>query len=154
MPASQEHLDELLLYCMNFARTRLAQAGDFYPFGATLTPDGQLRDAPACPGAPGGAPPRPHEVYDFLVGLLKAGAGEGRFLGMALAANVNIPEQFKPAAPDGIRVLIETRGYARYVYVPYRIGRDDAAEEGAGRGLRLFAPFSVQVPPEFYPKAN
>lgn len=150
MPASQEHLDELLLHCMNFARERLAQAGDFYPFGATLLADGELQDAP---GYPEGKRPRPHEVYDFLVKALKAGAGEGHFLGVALAANVNIPEQFKPAAPDGIRVLVETQGYARYVYVPYRIGRDDAREgEGEGRGLRLFAPFSVQVPPEFYPK--
>jgi hypothetical protein len=154
MPASQEHLHELLLHCMNFARERLAQAGDFYPFGATVSAAGQLQDAP---GYPGGGRPKPHEIYDFLVGLLKAGAGEGRFLGVALAANVNIPDQFKPAAPDGIRVLVETQGYARYVYVPYHIGRDDAREDGGeargqGSGLRVFAPFSVQVPPEFYPK--
>ena len=46
-------------------------------------------------------------------------------------------------------MLVETQGYARYVYVPYRFTTDDSKE---GRTLRLFEPFSVQVPAEFYPK--
>jgi len=144
--ASDDHLHELLLCCMNFARKRLEEAGDFYPHGAVLAANGEMEDAPAYPG---GKRPKPHEVYDFLVGAFKAGASEGRYLGVALVANVNIPQQFEPAAPDGIRVLVETQGYARYVYVPYRMSTDDSPE---GRTLRLFAPFSVQVPAEFYPR--
>ena len=39
----------------------------------------------------------------------------------AIAANVNIPVEFKPKYPDGIRVLIECSGYSRFVYLPYRL---------------------------------
>ena len=42
MAASPEQLHELLTYCLDFARTVLEKAGEFHPFGATLSQDGKV----------------------------------------------------------------------------------------------------------------
>jgi hypothetical protein len=38
-----------------------------------------------------------------------------------IAVDVNIPPQYQPPFPHGIRVLLECAGYSRYIYVPYRV---------------------------------
>ena len=38
-------------------------------------------------------------------------------------ANVDIPAAYAPPWPDGLRVKLETRGYSRFIYIPYRVER-------------------------------
>jgi len=48
-------------------------------------------------------------------------AREGKLIAYGIASNVNIPQQFEPAFPDGIRVHVEAPEYSRYIYTPYRL---------------------------------
>lgn len=145
MDASPEQLHELLMYCINFARTMLEKAGDFYPFGATLTPDGKVA---AAGGHNGEEHPQPQEIYRLLAGAFSSGARTGEFMGVALAANVNIPAQFSSPSPDGVRVHIEASGYSRFMYVPYKIKVSGMFKKH--KAIEFSEPFSVQVPPNFF----
>ena len=67
---------------------------------------------------------------------------------MALAANVNIPAQYSPTVPDGLRVQLESYGYARYVYLPYRLKKDGIFRR---KNVLVFdEPFSVEIPANFF----
>ena len=143
--ASPEQLHELLTYCIGFARTMLEEAGTFYPFGAVLSSDGKV-------GGVGGSTeeerPKPQEVYNLLNGGFLAGARSGQYLGTALAANVNIPEQFSPVFPDGLRVHLESVGYARFIYIPYKLTKKGLLSKK--RVVELSEPFAVEIRPSVF----
>jgi hypothetical protein len=145
MAASPEQLHELLTYCIGFARTMLEEAGTFYPFGAILSGDGRVGGVG---GNTGEQRPRPQDVYKLLTGAFVSGARSGLYLGTALAANVTIPVQHAPVFPQGLRVHLESAGYARFVYVPYRLGRK--AVLGTKRFVELSEPFSVEIRPSVF----
>ncbi len=145
MSASPEQLHEMLKYCIDFARTMLQRAGDFYPFGATLSPDGRIA---AVGGHNGEEHPVPTENYKILGQAFAAGARNGEYLGVALAANVNIPAQYSPRTPDGLRVHLESQGYARFSYVPYTLSKPGWLKRE--RTVEFGEPFAVEVGPSFY----
>lgn len=149
MAASPEQLHELLTYCLDFARTMLEKAGEFHPFGATLSQDGKVA---AVSGYNGEELPKAQEIYGLLAGAFRSAAHNGEFLGVALAANVNIPTQFSSVFPDGVRVHIESAGYSRFIYVPYKIKVSGMFKKT--RSVEAGEPFSVEVPPNFYKPAE
>lgn len=149
MSASPEQLHELLMYCIGFARTMLENSGEFYPFGATLSQEGKVV---AVGGSNGEEQPKSTEIYQLLADAFSAGAKSGQHLGVALAANVNIPTGYSSPSPDGLRVHLESNGYSRFIYVPYKV---------VSRGLfkpkrvaQLSEPFSVDIPPQFFAMHN
>jgi hypothetical protein len=117
-------LEELLNYCTGFAKRMLQAHGEFHPFGAIIAASGQLT---AVGGHTGSEHPKGAEVYTLLHGSMKAQFAKREIIAAALSANVDIPAQFKPPFPDGIRVLLECSGFSRFIYLPYRIstGRVD-----------------------------
>jgi len=145
MTASPQQLHELLVYCINFSRTMLEKAGDFYPFGATLSPDGKVGATGAYNGQ---EHPGPREIYQMLASAYSAGARSGEFLGVALAANVNIPAQFSPVFPDGVRVHLESEGFSRFMYVPFKVTVSGLLKKS--RAVEMGEPFAVQVQPQFF----
>ena len=149
MSASPQQLHEMLMYCINFARTMLADAGDFYPFGATLS---HLGTVSAVGGYDGQERPKPQEIYQLLGNAFAAGASEGAYLGVALAANVNIPAQYSPPSPDGLRVHLESQGYSRFMYVPYRLKKEGLFKKRTV--VEFSEPFAVEIAPTFFTVAN
>lgn len=145
MAASPEQLHELLTYCIGFARTMLEEAGTFYPFGAILSGDGKVGGVG---GNTGEQRPRPQDVYKLLTNAFVSGARSGLYSGTALAANVTIPVQYSPVFPQGLRVHLESAGYARFVYVPYRLGKKEISRKK--RLVELSESFSVQVKPNVF----
>ncbi len=148
MAVSPEQLSALVTYCTDFARTMLEDAGDFYPFGATLTNDGKLGSVG---GHNGEERPNPKEIYALLGGSFAADAAAGKLSAAALAANVNIPAEYSPSAPDGLRVHLEASGFSRFIYVPYRI-----TEKGFLKKKRVAVfgeSFAVAIAPHFF-RAN
>ncbi len=91
--------------------------GEFHPFGAAILSDGVFNAVGGYPGehAPGA------EVFTLLRDAFKGQFEKKEISAAAIAANVNIPVEFEPKYPDGIRVLIECSGYSRFVYLPYRL---------------------------------
>src|SRR5215467_13725144 len=104
-------LEELLVYCLDFAKEMLQGHGEFHPFGAVIGAGGKLN---AVGGYAGEGAPGP-QVFKLLADAFKAQFAKGEILAAAIAANVNIPAEFEPKFPDGIRVLVECPGYSRFV---------------------------------------
>ncbi len=96
----------------------LADAGEFYPFAAYISPDGRVQALAADVGKKN---PETTEVYEFLHGAIAQMAAEGRLVGYVIASNVKIPSQFSAPYTDGVRVHVETVGYSRDIYTPYRV---------------------------------
>jgi hypothetical protein len=120
-------LEELLNYCTGFAKQMVQAHGEFHPFGAVIVANGQLT---AVGGHTGDEHPKGAEVYSLLQGAMKAQFSKREIIAGAIAANVDIPAQFKPPFPDGIRVHLECAGFSRFIYLPFRTsgGHVDYAE--------------------------
>jgi hypothetical protein len=115
--APVESLAALLQFSESFAKRMVADAGEFHPFGATVNNVGKVE---ALAGHLGNEFPEGHELYEFLQSAVNQLATEKKILAYALVANVNIPTELSSPLPDGIRVHVETLGYSRMIYTPYR----------------------------------
>jgi hypothetical protein len=140
MDVTQARLNQLFTFSMDFAKEMLEENGDFYPFGATVSEEGKLA---ADPGHDGGDEPEAHDVYRVIFERFSTGRSS-EALAAALVANVTIPDEFDAPAKDGVRVHLESQGYARFIYVPYEIVSTDTRE------VRLHDPFAVEVAPSFF----
>ncbi len=69
----------------------------------------------------------------------------GQALAMAVAVDVNIPNQYAAPFRDGLRITLEAQDYARFIYVPYHLTDPDAS--GASKGVEFFEPISVEIGP-------
>jgi hypothetical protein len=147
--ATPAQLRKLLAYCMDFAQTMLRDSGEFYPFGAVLSPEGEVV---AVGGDDGNEHPKPQEVYHLLTRAFVSEAESGKIFGAALAANVNVPEQYESRSRDALRVRLETEGFACLVYVPYEITKSGPLNKTSA--LVVHEPFSVEVSPAFFAPAG
>jgi hypothetical protein len=143
-----EQLQAALNYCLQFSEEMLIKAGEFYPFGAVITSDGSLS---ALGFDDGGEHPSPGELYAFAEQALTRSASSGEILVGALAVNVDIPREFEPPFPDGVRVKLESRGFSRLVYCPYRIVSTGVLRKK--RNVEFGEMFAVEAPHVFFPGA-
>lgn len=140
-----KRLEELLTYCLDFAKEMLARRGAFLPFGASLRRDGQVCAVAGFAGDPA----TPLEVHEVLHRGLRADFEKGVIVAAALATDVTIPGEYSPDFPDGIRVHLECAGYSRFIYTPYRIQRQGLIRRMIGtRATVECAPhFAVETDP-------
>ena len=149
MAATPDQLHGLLAYCMDFAHTMLKDSGEFFPFGATLSPDGEMATVG---GWTGEERPKSQEVYQLLAGAFVAAAQEGRIIGVALAADVIVPDRYNPRTKDALRVQLEAPGFARFIYVPYELQVPSLTV--AEPTWVMHEPFAVEIKPLFFPPAE
>ena len=149
MAATPAQMHELLAYCMEFAQTMLMGSGEFYPFGAMLSLEGKVVTVG---GYDGKERPAPLDIYQMLAGAFASEAKAGNTSGVALAANVNVPAQYKSPSKDALRVHLETQGFARFIYVPYEIVTSGIFKKK--QSLTMHGPFSVEVGPSFFLPAS
>lgn len=147
MTATPAPLQELLGYCLEFAKTMLSEAGGFYPFGAKLSLEGKIV---AVDGHNGNERPSPQAVKQLLLRTFACEAQSGNITGAALAANVNLPERYVSRSRDAIRIRLEAAGLARFVYVPYEIARSGLFRRKVT--VTLHEPFAVEVIPGLFPR--
>ena len=145
MVANPEQLHSAFSYCLDFAKHMLEDSGSFLPFGATLTPSGEVK---AVAGWNGEEHPAPAELYQLLSAALRDEAAKENIAGSAIAVDVNIPSAYNPLLPDGIRVHLEGDGFSRYIYVPYAIKTSGLLRRK--REVALSEPFSVETPSEVF----
>lgn len=105
MTATSEQLHSALIYCLDFAKVMLEKAEEFYPFGATIDQQGELSASGAWMGEDH---PDKQEAFSFLNNALRTKLSDGTVIAIAVAADVNIPRQFSPAFPDGVRISLES----------------------------------------------
>ncbi|MBC3881923.1 hypothetical protein H8K35_10455 [Undibacterium sp. LX40W] len=145
MAATPEQLHALLLHCIDFSRTMLEKSGEFYPFGGTLSTDGKVC---AVGGDNGEEHPKPQEIFLLLAEAFSSSAQKGEILGAALVADVNIPSHYAPNYPDGVRVQLESEGFSRFIYIPYKIKKSGILR--MSRQVEMAEPFSVEIEPSFF----
>ena len=143
MSDRDQQIFRLYSYCQDFAGTMLREAGDFYPFGAAVD---QMGEAQAFGASNGDERPEPRELYRMLEHGFSAGAKDGSFSIVALAANVNVPHQYNPPFPDGLRIHLEAPGFSRYIYVPY-VAR---GEPGKAHEVTFAEPITVGIQASFF----
>jgi len=122
-------LAALLESVTDFAKLMVADAGEFYPFGGFLGPDGRVSMLGVHDGQ---EHPDRHDVYRRAEEALGRLVRSGEAAAIALVADVNIPPTYQPPFPDGIRVLVEAPGYSRFFYVPYSRPHGHRAEATFG----------------------
>jgi hypothetical protein len=147
--ASLDALAALLRHCEIVSQRMLEESGEFYPFGAFVAPDGRV----AALGASSGSDhPDPKQHFEFLHGAITQMAREGRLIGYAIAANVNIPAEYSPQYPDGVRIQVETAGYSRFIYTPYRVLPFKSLRKFlvALPVIEYAEPIAVDVPPNIF----
>ncbi len=111
-------LEELLKYCVGFAKQMVEAHGAFHPFGAVIVSAGTLNAVGADVGE---EHPQGAAVFQFLQSAMRAQFQKREIIAASIATDVNIPPQYQPVYPDGIRVLVECSGFSRYIYFPYRV---------------------------------
>jgi hypothetical protein len=126
MAATPAQLHQLLAYCTDFAQIMLQDSGEFYPFGAVLSPEGAVV---AAGGYDGNEYPKPQEIYRLITEAFVSEAKSGKILGAAIAANVNVPEQYETPSRDALRVRLEADDFARFIYVPYEMTKSQSLNE-------------------------
>jgi hypothetical protein len=133
------------MYCLDFAKRMLEDSGAFHPFAAKISPSG---DVIAVGGWTGDEHPKAVELVKLITDALRAEAKENSIIGAAIAVDVNIPAEFSSPLPDGVRVQLESEGYARYIYVPYKIEAVRLLKRK--RNVTLLEPFAVEIQPSIF----
>jgi hypothetical protein len=130
-------LEELLNYCVGFAKQMVESHGAFHPFGAVVVSSGTVTAVGADIGDehPNGA-----DVFRFLQSAMRSQFLKREIVAAGVAVDVNIPPQYQPPFPDGIRVLLECAGYSRYIYLPYRVSSGKAEY---GEFIQVDVPASI-----------
>jgi hypothetical protein len=92
MNVPPEKLHEILTYCTQFAETMLKDSGEFYPFGAVLDSEFNIR---AVGAHIGDEHPAPSELYQLLGKTLIEQAKNNEISAAAIASNVTIPSEYE-----------------------------------------------------------
>ena len=121
----------------------LQRAGDFI----RSAPPFFAKSCRCCRGHNDEEPLTPAEIYKIRRQSLGDGARCGDYMGVALAATVNIPCEYLPSARDILRVHLESQDYSRFIYVPTRFRSLDGPNE---RAVVFGEPIAVAVDPSFY----
>ncbi len=145
MKAPDKKLHELLMYCIDFSETMLIDSAEFYPFGAVIGSEGEIKAIGAYDGE---ETPDSKELYKILLESFSTQVANQGLIATALASNVNIPSEYSPEASDGLRVQLETKGYARYIYVPYTIKRKGLFKKT--NLIEFLEPFAVEIEAQIF----
>jgi hypothetical protein len=142
MEETQNPVNRLFGFVVEFAEQMLAKSGEFFPFGGSITEAGEIA---AAAGAPDDSEhPEAQAVYQVVAKGLASAASSGNVVAVALVADVVIPPELAAAAENGIRVHVEAPGFARMVYVPYDL------LPGEETPVRLHEPLAVEIDGGFF----
>jgi hypothetical protein len=137
MPATDEQIredaNELLNFCVSYAKRMLRRYGEFAPFGYRMSPEG---DTAMETIAQHQLPADPMMLHGLLRQQLLERAQRGSLAAAAVASNVSLAKISEEGFADAVMIEIEHRGgYAVQAFVPYRI---------TGGQLRGFFPRVVR----------
>ncbi|NOU26684.1 MAG: hypothetical protein HOO96_02165 [Polyangiaceae bacterium] len=117
MATPKEECEELMSAVMPHAEELLAKHGEFFPFGATLSPSNEVILAAAHTGQ---EQPPSLDVIRLLEEGFRQGAAQARYKATALVYDVRVVPPKKAEKQDAIAVRLDHRDrYAVVVYFPY-----------------------------------
>ena len=110
-------LDALLNDLLPFAQRMLAEQGEFYPFGGSITSDGRHISV----GAKGSSDhPKSRELIDVMTTEFRSQASEGKIRAAGICFDVRVVPPGQIDKTDAIQLALEREdGDAVDVFVPY-----------------------------------
>jgi hypothetical protein len=110
-------LDALLNDLLPFAQRMLAEQGEFYPFGCSITPDGRHISI----GAKGSSDhPKSQELIDIMTSEFRRQASERKIRAAGICFDVRVVPPGHVDKTDAIQLALERDGGdAVDVFVPY-----------------------------------
>jgi hypothetical protein len=113
-------LDQLLNAVLPFAQQMLAKHGEFFPFGSSMTTDGEIIANGAYDGD---EQPPSQQLIDLLTQAFRQEAAAGKIRAAAICYDVRTVPPGRSEKTDAICVSSEHQnGEAADVYVPYKKG--------------------------------
>jgi len=113
-------LDDLLNALLPFAQQTLAKHGEFFPFGASVTPTGEIFATGAYEG---NEHPPSQQLIDLLTQAFRQEASAGKIRAAAICCGVRAIPPGQTEKTDAIRISAEHQnGEAVDVYLPYKKG--------------------------------
>lgn len=117
-----------------FAESMLAQHGEFYPFGGTISASGEITHSAAWTGD---SHPESQDLIDKLKAGFQADAAKGKIIATALVYDTLVIPPGKNSKQDAISVALDHRdNYSIVVVFPY-------TRSSSGEAL-LEEPFASQ----------
>ncbi len=110
-------LDALLNDLLPFAERILAEHGEFYPFGGSITPDGRHISV----GVKGSSDrPKSQELIDIMTNEFRSQPSEGKIRAAAICFEVRVLPPGQVDKTDAIQLALQREGGdAVDVFVPY-----------------------------------
>lgn len=109
----------LLNATLPFAERMLAEFGEFIPFGAKLSPEGEIISVS---GHTGEEHPRSQDVIDLLRSAFVEEADAGDIIATAIAYDVRVPPPGRSEPADAVAIALDHRdSYSVEVFFPYTI---------------------------------
>ena len=131
MPSPKAQCEQLLNAVLPIAKKLLSSYGEFYPFGASMRPDGAITQNAAYDGR---QHPPSQPLLDLLHGAYVAEAKSGAIIASAIVYDVRTIPPGRTEKTDAIAVELDHRdNYSIVVFVPYVV------EDGTRQFLEPFA---------------
>lgn len=138
-PPERDELEALLDPLIGFAKQQLQRAGEFYPFGCTMSADGQIAMTAAHTGF---EHPDSQEVIQLLAGAMRSQAAAGTIKAGGICYDIKWQPEGGPVT-DAIAVSLEHRDGDRVlVAMPYSKSRFSGWKFG---NLAALAPAEPRV---------
>jgi hypothetical protein len=119
VPTPKSQCEELLNVVLPFAEKMLSAHGEFYPFGASMKPDGQIVQVAAYDGRD--RPPS-QPLIEQLREAFAADARAGSIIASATAYDVRTIPPGGSTKSDAVAIELDHRGdYSVVVFFPYSI---------------------------------
>jgi hypothetical protein len=117
---SRPDLDSLLNALLPFAKRMLAKHGEFFPFGAALSREGEVRLVQPWVGS---EHPPSADVLDVLRAGLRDRALNSKIRAAGICVDARVQPEGSAEKTDAIQVILEhSDGEAIDVFLPYRRG--------------------------------
>ncbi|MGA2694103.1 MAG: hypothetical protein ABSF76_17195 [Opitutaceae bacterium] len=138
----KKQLESLIGAALPFAQTMLTNHGEFFPFGATMSPDEKISSVGADPG---GEHPPSAEVIALLKGAYRKDGASGKIIACALVYDVRTVPPGSTEKSDAVAIDLNHRdGMSVTMYYPYHIDPDKKVVFGTA--------FAVKGPDDIFPR--
>ena len=133
-------LNQLLNSLLPFAKRMLAEHGEFYPFGSTMKPNGEIVAVGAYDGD---EHPPSQNLIDFMTQAFSQQAKTGQLRAAAICYDVRTIPPGQTEKCDAVCASLEHQsGEAVNVFVPYQKATDG--------GIRYMQLFATARTPQFF----
>jgi len=127
-------LEKLLAAALPFAEQMLTKHGEFFPYGATMDPQGKITNVG---GYTGDEHPKSTEVIGLLKAAYRRDGEGGKIMACALVYDIRTIPPGQTEKTDAVAVDLDHRdGLSVVMAYPYKIGADKKVQFGTAFAMK------------------